>query len=268
MLATLFLALGAHIILSVPFAVASNSGWSIDLFCQHGGVGKNVAAYPPFVVGERIDLFALVTYNQAPVRSVLVAFQVSSPQGSPVLVTTGQTNASGIATTNFTITESTYPLFPSSWESIATASPAQTTINDTMPFTMIEELTVIIGPTYALIVIGNSVLFISIVNGGLAPYYYQWYLNGTAVSSATNPTWTFKPTSVGTYNVYLSVTDSIGDKAKSNIAQVTVIAIPHIVGGLSTSANALNFLAPWLSTISLLAAAVMLKGIIVRKRRN
>lgn len=268
LVASLCLALGLHISLFFPFTIASNSGWSIDLFCQHGGVGNNVTSSSPFIVGDLISLFAYVTYNQVPVQSVLVAFQVNNPQGSLVLVTTAQTNASGIAATNFTITENVYPVFPSLWEAIATASPAQQTVSDTMPFSVIERLTVTISPTSASIAIGNSVPFTLTVNGGIAPYYYQWYLNGAAVSGATNPTWTFTPASLGVYYIYLNVTDSIGAKAKSNVALVTVIAIPHVVGGRSTSADASNFFAPWLSTISLLAAVVMLKGIIIRKKRN
>jgi hypothetical protein len=267
-LASIFLAIGFQIILSAPFTKATNTGWSIDLFCQHGGIGENVSSSSPFVVGERISLFAYVTYNQQPVRSVLVAFQVNNPQGSPVLITTAQTNASGYAAANFTITEDVYPFFPSLWESIATASPAQHTVKDTMAFIIVTGLAVTISPTYALIILGNSVIFVSTVNGGAAPYYYQWYLNGNVVYGATDSTWTFTPTSPGTYYVYLIVTDSMGTKAKSNIAEVIVIVIPKVVGGRSIPADAINFFAPWLGTILLLTVAMMLKGIIIRKRRK
>jgi hypothetical protein len=268
LIASLCLALGLHISLFLPLTIAGNSGWSIDLFCQHGGVGNNVTSSSPFIVGDLTILFAYVTYNQVPVQSILVAFQLNNPQDSLVLVTTAQTNASGIAATNFTITENVYPVFPSVWKAIATASPAQQTVSDTMLFSVIERLTVAISPTSVSIAIGNSVYFISTVNGGIAPYYYQWYLNGTAVSGATNPTWMFTPASIGVYYIYLNVTDSIGAKAKSNVALVTVIAMTYVVGGRSTSADASNFFAPWLCIILLLALVVMLKGIIVRKRGN
>jgi PKD repeat protein len=88
--------------------------------------------------------------------------------------------------------------------------------------TVIPVLTVTISPTSASITIGHSVPFTSTVSGGVAPYYYQWYLNGTAVLGAKNSTWTFFPTSMGTYNIYLTVTDSSGTTTKSNVAQVTV----------------------------------------------
>jgi plastocyanin len=134
--------------------------------------------------------------------------------------------------------------------------------------TVIVALTVAINPASASITLGHSVSFASAVNGGVTPYYFQWYLNGAPVMSATNPTWTFTPTSVGTYNVYLNVTDSMAVKAKSNVSQIMVTVYPPGVGGLSTSVNVYGFLTPWLSAISLLAAAIMLKGIIVKKKRR
>jgi hypothetical protein len=98
------------------------------------------------------------------------------------------------------------------------------------PVTVIPVLTVTISPTSASVTIGYSVTFTSTVSGGLAPYYYQWYLNGTAVLGAKNSTWTFSPTSIGTYNVYLTVTDSTGTTTKSNVAQVTVgINVLHLL---------------------------------------
>lgn len=132
MLALLFTVLCLYTLLFLPPAIGSNTGWIIDLFCQHGGEGPNVAASPPFIVGDVITLYASITYNQEPVQAVLVAFQVNNPLGYPYLVTTAQTNASGIATTSFAITENVYPTFPSTWQSIATASPAQHSIEDTM----------------------------------------------------------------------------------------------------------------------------------------
>ena len=136
------------------------------------------------------------------------------------------------------------------------------------PVTVIKVFTVTISPPSASITIGNSVPFTSTVNGGVTPYYYQWYLNGAPVPLATNPAWTFTPTSTGTYDVYLSVTDSMAVTVKSNVAPVTVTVFPHGVGGRSTSVSAFNFLAPWLGIISLLAAAVLLKGTIVKKKRR
>jgi len=132
------------------------------------------------------------------------------------------------------------------------------------PVTVIKVLTVNIFPAGGSITLGDSVHFTSTVDGGTSPYYYQWYVDGAPVPGANGPTWTFMPASRGTYKVHLNVTDSVGTKAKSNVASITVTS----VGGHSTSVNVFQFLTPWLSMISLMAAAVMLKGIIVKKKRS
>jgi hypothetical protein len=79
-----------------------------------------------------------------------------------------------------------------------------------------------ISPTSATLDVGQSQLFTSTVSGGTSPYTYQWYLGDVAVSSATNSSWTFKPTSSGSYTVYLVVTDFVGIVTTSNTATVTV----------------------------------------------
>jgi hypothetical protein len=151
-----------------------------------------------------------------------------------------------------------------------TDSVSVTAKSNMAPVTVIAVFAVVIAPSSASITLGGSVSFTSSVSGGTAPYYYQWYLNGLAVLGAENSTWTFIPVSTGTYNVYLNVTDSPATTVKSNVATVTVTLMPapHGVGGVSASVNAFSFLAQWLSIISLLAAAMLLEGIIVKKKRR
>ena len=93
--------------------------------------------------------------------------------------------------------------------------------------TVVPPLTVNIVATLSKIKIGENTTFTSYVSGGLPPYSYQWYLNGSAVSGATSSTWTFAPTSlqpVGTYFVYVVVTDSLAHSTQSNTFAVTVHA--------------------------------------------
>jgi hypothetical protein len=103
-----------------------------------------------------------------------------------------------------------------------------------------------ISPSSVFMDVGQSELFTSNVSGGTGPYSYQWYLNGVPVSGATNATWTFTPTSIEFYTVYLNVTDSVGVIAISNTATVTVgtqdvavtdVASSKTVVGQSFSAN-------------------------------
>jgi outer membrane protein assembly factor BamB len=83
-------------------------------------------------------------------------------------------------------------------------------------------LSVSISPLSASIYMGQSVSFTSSVSGGAPLYNYQWYLNNNPVPSATSSGWTFTPTTPGTFTIYLNVTDSLSDSAKSNEATVTV----------------------------------------------
>jgi PKD repeat protein len=108
----------------------------------------------------------------------------------------------------------------------------------TLVYKAVQSLSVSISPTSAKIKVGESVTFTSTVSGGVPGYSYKWYLNGTEVSGAISPTWTFTPVTSGTYNVYLNVTDSIHNTAKSNIAPVTV-APPLKVSISPTSASIL-----------------------------
>ena len=82
-----------------------------------------------------------------------------------------------------------------------------------------------ISPPSGTMNVSKSQQFNSTVSNGTSPYSYQWYLNGTAVSGANNPTWTFTPTSAGSYTVYLNVTDNEGVSAISLTSNVTVIPI-------------------------------------------
>jgi hypothetical protein len=80
------------------------------------------------------------------------------------------------------------------------------------------------SPVTVNLLLGQSQLFTCPpVSGGTGPYSYQWYLNGAPVSGANDPTWTFTPTSAGSYMVSAVVTDSAGTQTTYNIASVTVV---------------------------------------------
>ncbi len=104
-----------------------------------------------------------------------------------------------------------------------TDSYADNVQSNTATAKVVPSLVVTISPTQVRIDLGQSQTFSSSVSGGTPPYTYQWYLNGTAQSGATNPTWTFTPTQTGHYNVYLNVTDSLNNKAQSNLVSDILI---------------------------------------------
>lgn len=99
----------------------------------------------------------------------------------------------------------------------------------TIEFTVADNppLSVAILPDSVVMDVGQFQLFTSSVANGTPPYTYQWYLDDTPVSGATSPTWTFTPTTNGTYHVYLGVTDSVSGTAQSNATPVTVVSGVH-----------------------------------------
>jgi PKD repeat protein len=94
--------------------------------------------------------------------------------------------------------------------------------SNTATVTVNPPLSVHILPASITTDVDQPQLFTSNVSEGTSPYTYQWYLNDSAVSNATNATWTFTPTSAGDYTVYVNVTDAAGVQATSNTATITV----------------------------------------------
>jgi len=65
---------------------------------------------------------------------------------------------------------------------------------------------------------------ISTASGGVPPYSYQWYINGTAASGGTGQAWNFvPPTAPASYTITVVVTDSHGTHYTSNTVTVTVV---------------------------------------------
>jgi PKD repeat protein len=106
--------------------------------------------------------------------------------------------------------------------------------------------------------VGQAVTFSSSVSGGKTPITYTWYLNGAAVSGATSSTWTFTPTSEGSYQVYVVVTDADGFTATSSTASLTVLPAQGLsVGGV------------WILVIVLVAViAVAVAAMVMFQRRK
>ena len=89
-------------------------------------------------------------------------------------------------------------------------------------------VTVSISPSPVAMDVTQSQLFTPSITHGTPPYAYQWYLNGAPVTGALSSTWTFNPSSSGSFTVYVIVTDSDGASSKSNTAIVTVNPYPSV----------------------------------------
>lgn len=91
-------------LVNMKFAHSSDAGGKIDLFTQkepYSGKGPNMPS-DAFGPQELVILYALVTYNGTPIQNLLVAFYVQTPSNASFSLSE-RTNASGIATINFTL---------------------------------------------------------------------------------------------------------------------------------------------------------------------
>jgi hypothetical protein len=98
-----------------------------------------------------------------------------------------------------------------------------------------SALAVSISPMTSTVFVGQTVHFTSTVSGGIAPYSFQWYLNGTSVLGATSNNWDYTPAAPEFDLVHLAVTDSNGTTVTSTDASVTVTTPP--TGGAIISVN-------------------------------
>jgi hypothetical protein len=87
---------------------------------------------------------------------------------------------------------------------------------------------VTVSPTSLTMDVGQSESFNSSVTGGSGSISYQWYLDGSNVSGATEASWTYTPSSssVGSHTVYLNVSDAVGFVAlSSNVTVIVNVAL-------------------------------------------
>jgi hypothetical protein len=105
---------------------------------------------------------------------------------------------------------------------VVTDYHGQEATSNTATITVNAVPSVTISPSKATLDVSQKQVFSSVVSNGTSPYYYQWYLNGTEISGATKATWTFGPTSTGSYAVYLNITDNAGVTTISSVSNVTV----------------------------------------------
>ena len=89
---------------------------------------------------------------------------------------------------------------------------------------------------------GNSIKLSSTVSNGTSPYTYQWYLDGSAISGATNITYSPPAySSSGTYDYYLKVTDSTGYAVNSNTIDETVNSDPSVSASSNVTSGDVNY---------------------------
>ena len=131
------------ILLSLAFAnmkiaFSNYTGRKIDLFTQkepYSGKGPNMPS-DAFGLGEEVQIYALATYNEYPVQSLLVAFQILGPQ-NPVenisFCRVAFTDEMGVATISFRISHLNETTF-GEWTVIGNTKIGDLTFTDTVSF--------------------------------------------------------------------------------------------------------------------------------------
>jgi hypothetical protein len=196
----------------------------------------NTTANPLLYVVTTTQTLVSLTWKDSNSYTQLVPFVnytlKISINGGPYTTVSNMTNQEDTTYTVFGLTPGTAYSFqvivyygPVNHIESATSSPVNAET--------VTPITVNISASASAITVGQSVQFTALVNGGSPPYTYQWYVNGNPVSGSTD-IYTFDPSSSGTYNVYVAVTDSTGTTKNSNTSSITVYSAISV----STSASA------------------------------
>jgi hypothetical protein len=110
---------------------STQTGKTVDVYTQRGGIGPNVSG-GEFVAGEEVILTTLAKYNDFPVQQAAVAFLVQNPLNESVALLVATTGENGTAQTHFRI-----PYLPSSdgiWTVTASVDIASTAVYDIVTF--------------------------------------------------------------------------------------------------------------------------------------
>jgi hypothetical protein len=167
-----------------------------------------------------------------------------SPSGSYIRVGTNSSSFSFVTSDTTTTGSWSFILQVTDNVGAAVNSSAVSVTVNTVP-------TVSVSPTSWTAYVGQSQTFSSSVSGGTLQYFYQWYLNDTAVLGATIQNWTVTPTFAGHYSVYLEVTDALNVKVQSNIVtDITVFSQPTVSISPTSAGISLGSVKIFNSTVS------------------
>jgi hypothetical protein len=122
---------------SMESALSSSTSGKIDVFTQHepySGKGPNVPS-DAFGPGDIVILYALVSYSNVSVQNLIVTFYVNPPDSLSFSVT-AKTNASGIASINFTVPQNNDNItqFFGEWFVLTNVPIGEDLLQDTLTF--------------------------------------------------------------------------------------------------------------------------------------
>jgi hypothetical protein len=117
---------------------------------------------------------------------------------------------------------------------------------------------------------GSTIQFSISVTGGTSPYAFDWTGLPAGCSSSSTAQLSCRPTSPGTYNVAVTVTDSRGSTLTSLSVTVTVTGSggSSLLGGNGSGGSPLPSVGWLLVALALIVAVVLAVVLLARRRRS
>ena len=91
------------------------------------------------------------------------------------------------------------------------------------------------SPVSLTLPVGQSASFSTSVSNGDAPFTYQWYLNGNAISGATNANYSLTSTTMNNAGTYTVVVIYAGGNVTSSAASLTLNPLPTVTVNSATN---------------------------------
>ena len=118
--------------------------------------------------------------------------------------------------------------------------------------------TVSLSASRSTVPVSETVLLTASITGGITPYSVQWFLNGGVLPGVNGGTYVFVPSSTGTFDFYVVITDGSGARVMSAslaIQSISGPSSPHL-SFIQTSDGVWAWVVGGLSAILLLEFAL------------
>ncbi len=126
----------------------------------------------------------------------------------------------------FTVIDDTSPSPSLSPSPTLTSSPSPSPTLTPTPIPTLEKApisSVFLSESASALNYGNTVNFTVSTNGGVPPYNYTWYLDGSATASTSSPYYSLNAISIGSHHVYVEVKDANGNSATTLTVEFNVL---------------------------------------------
>ena len=126
--------------------------------------------------------------------------------------------------------------------------------------------TISLSASRSTVPVSETVLLTASITGGITPYSVQWFLNGGVIPGVSGGAYSFAPSSPGTFDFYVVITDGSGARVMSAPLEIQSVAAPtspHL-SFVQTSDGMWTWVVAGLSTVLLLEFALW--DLVVQRR--